>query len=288
MYRVRRLAVCIVTVSTSLASLGAEAALLSYDGFNYTPAGSNLLASAGGFGFNTAWRPGGFNASNNVNYDVQNGSLSFGPLLTSGHRVQSEAVDAIAGLTRDFSTPLGTPGTTRYASFLLRPEGALHGGAFNGFFGVVFEQPLEPELFIGKPGGLAINRYVLEDRGGSLQIASNLAPAVDQTVFLVVKAQFNAGNDQFTLYLNPTPGGPEPATGLVKSGSDIGTVAGVTIYSTGAFSLDEFRLGDTFADVTPVVPEPSSLAVVVAAVAALLPVRLRGSRRQPAIAPNSR
>jgi hypothetical protein len=277
MYRARLLAVCAVTASIALASLVAEAALQSYDGFNYTPAGSNLLGNAGGFGFNTPWRAGGFNASNNVNYDVQNGSLSFGPLLTTGNRVQSQAVGAIAGLTRDFSTPLGTPGTTSYASFLLRPEGTLHGGAFNGFFGIVFEQPLEPELFIGKPGGLAINRYVLEDRGGSLQVASNPAPVVDQTVFLVVKAEFAAGNDQFTLYLNPTPGGPEPATGLVKSGSDIGTVAGVTIYSTGAFSLDEFRLGDTFADVTPAVPEPSSLAVAFAAITALpLLLRRRG------------
>ena len=83
---------------------------------------------------------------------------------------------AIAGLTRDFSTPLGTPGTTRYASFLLRPEGTLQGGAFNGFFGVVFEQPLEPELYIGKPGAAAIDRYVLEDRGGALQVASMQLP----------------------------------------------------------------------------------------------------------------
>ena len=279
MYRVRPLAVCVFAASTFLASLVSDAALHTYDGFNYTPAGSDLLGKAGGFGFNTAWRPGGFNASNNVNYDVQNGSLSFGALLTSGHRVQSDAVGAIAGLTRDFSTPLGTPGTTRYASFLLRPEGTLQGGAFNGFFGVVFEQPLEPELYIGKPGAAAIDRYVLEDRGGALQVASSQAPVVGQTVFLVVKAQFTAGNDQFTLYVNPTPGGPEPATGLVKNNSDIGTAAGVTIYSTGAFSIDEFRLGETFADVTPIVPEPSFLAMALTAAAALLPARRHLSRR---------
>jgi hypothetical protein len=280
MVRVRRLVVFVFALGTVLASLVAEAALHSYDGFDYTPAGSDLLGKNGGFGFGTAWRPGGFNASNNVNYDVQNGSLSFGPLLTSGQRVQTDAVGAIAGLTRDFSTPLGTAGTTRYASFLLRPEGTLQGGAFNGFFGIVFEQPLEPELFIGKPGATAIDRYVLEDRGGALQVASTLAPVVGQTVFLVVKAQFAAGNDQFTLYVNPTPGGPEPATGLVKNNSDIGTVAGVTLYSTGAFSIDEFRLGDTFADVTPIVPEPSFLAMAFAAVWALLPVRSRVLRRR--------
>jgi hypothetical protein len=154
----------VVVVGAFLSSSPVKASLLSYDGFNYSPAGSDLLGNAGGLGFSSAWRPGGFNASNNTNYDVQGGSLAFGSLLTSGNRVQSSAVNAIAGLTRDFSSPLGTPGTTRYASFLLRPEGT--GGVFNGFFGIVFEQPLEPELFIGKPGATAIDRYVLDGSSG--------------------------------------------------------------------------------------------------------------------------
>jgi hypothetical protein len=230
--------------------------LLSYDSFDYGPAGSDLLGNAGGVGFTTAWRPGGFNAALNTNYDIRSGSLSFGSLLTSGNQVQTSAVGAIAGLTRDFSTPLGTPGTTRYASFLLQPEGTLHGGVFSGFFGVVFERPIEPELFIGKPGGMAIDRYGLEDRGGAQQVASTVAPVVGEAVFLVVKAEFAAGNDQFTLYVNPIPGAPEP--GVVKNNSDVGNFAGLTIYSTGAFSIDEFRLGETFADVTPI-PEPASV-----------------------------
>jgi hypothetical protein len=257
-------ALLIVASSAFLTPIAAEAVLLSYDGFNYAPAGSDLLGNAGGFGFSTAWRPGGFNASIQTNYDIQSSSLSFGSLLTSGNRIQTSAVNAIAGLTRDFSTPLGTPGTTRYASFLLRPEGTLHGGAFNGFFGVVFEQPVEPELFIGKPGATAINRYVLEDRGGALQVASTVVPVVGETVFLVLKAEFAAGNDQVTLYVNPIPGAPEPGSGVVKNNSDVGNVAGLTVYSTGAFSFDEFRLGETFADVTPV-PEPASDLLALAA-----------------------
>jgi hypothetical protein len=254
----RRFATLILASSVFLSPLAAKAVLLSYDGFDYGPAGSDLLGNAGGVGFNTAWRPGGFNASINTNYDIQSGSLSFGSLLTSGNQVQTSAVGAIAGLTRDFSTPLGTPGTTRYVSFLLRPEGTLHGGDSNGFFGVVFEQPVEPELFIGKPGATAIDRYVLENRGGALQVASTVAPVVGDTVFLVVKSVFAAGNDQFTLYVNPIPGAPEPGAGVVKNNSDVGNVAGLTIYSTGAFRIDEFRLGETFADVTPI-PEPASV-----------------------------
>jgi hypothetical protein len=270
----RRLANLIVASIVYLLPVAAEAALLAYDGFDYAPAGSDLLGRNGGFGFLTAWRPGGFNASNNMNYDIQSGSLSFDGLVTTGNRVQTNSVGAIAGLTRDFITPLAVPGTTRYASFLLRPEGQLNGGAFNGFFGVVLEQPFEPELFIGKPGGAAINRYALEDRGGTLQVASSVAPVVGQTVFLVLKAQFAAGNDQFTLYINPVPGAAEPATGVVKNNSNVATVTGLTIYSTGAFSIDEFRLGETFADVAPI-PEPAtSLMALCVVLAGILPRRL--------------
>jgi hypothetical protein len=277
MMNTRRLVSLVVASAACFIPMSAEAALLAYDGFNYSPAGSDLLGNSGGFGFSSAWRTGGFNASINTNYDVQSGSLSFGGLVTGGNRASTTAVTAIAGLTRDFLTPLGVPGTTRYASFLLRPEGQLQAGAFNGFFGVVLEQPLEPELFVGKPGGGAIDRYVMEDRGGSLQIASSTAPAVGETVFLVLKSQFTQGNDAFTLYVNPTPGGPEPGAGLVKNNSNVGSVAGLTLYSTGAFSIDEFRLGETFADVTPAVPEPASVLIALWVVLAAIGVhRLRG------------
>jgi MYXO-CTERM domain-containing protein len=266
--------VCLVAASAvCLFPTAANAALLAYDGFNYAPAGSDLSGNSGGLGFSSAWRPGGFNASINTNYDVQTGSLSFGGLVTSGNRVSTTAVTAIAGLTRDLFTPLGVSGTTRYASFLLRPEGQLHAGAFNGFFGVVLEQPGEPELYVGKPGGGAVDRYVLEDRGGGLQVASTTIAEVGETVLLVLKAQFTAGNDQFTLYVNPVPGAPEPAAGLVKNNSNVSTVAGLTLYSTGAFSIDELRLGETFADVTPV-PEPATWLLALAAL--LLRIRRRG------------
>jgi hypothetical protein len=276
MMNTRRLVLLIVASAACWCPVAAEAALLAYDGFDYAPAGSDLLGNSGGFGFLTPWRPGGFNASINTNYDVQSGSLSSGGLVTSGNRVSTNAVTAIAGLTRDLLTPLGVPGTTRYLSFLLRPEGQLHAGAFNGFLGVVLEQPVEPELFVGKPGGAAINRYVLEDRGGSLQISSGVPTVVGETVFLVLKAQFTAGNDQFTLYMNPVPGAPEPATGTVKNNSNAGTVAGLTIYSTGAFSIDELRLGETFADVTPVVPEPATLLLALWPAVAVIGARRRG------------
>src|SRR6185295_6225981 len=204
----------------------ARADLLSYEPFNYQNIGGDLQGSsgAGSFGFATPWVPGGFNAGISNNYDIASGSLSFANLLTSGNRAASGQVNLIAGVTRDFTTALGAAGTTRYYSFLLRPEGTINGGAFNGFFGVTLESPSEPELYAGKPGADAFTQYVLEDRGGALQHPSAFSTVVGQTSLLVVKAEFMpAGSDRFTLYMNPLPGGPEPTVGTVKFDSNVST-----------------------------------------------------------------
>jgi len=83
-----------------------------------------------------------------------------------------------------------------------------------------------------------------------------------ETTLFVLRLDYLPGNDNITLFLNPTLGDPEPAAtfGTVKSDLDLLNTTGFGLYSTGAFSFDEFRLGSTFASVTPVaaVPEPGS------------------------------
>jgi len=68
---------------------------------------------------------------------------------------------------------------------------------------------------------------------------------------LVVKAEFTDGMDRLTLYVNPQVGAPEPTTGIVKQDRAFGLLDSVLLYSTGAFSLDEIRIGETFQSVTP-------------------------------------
>ena len=53
------------------------------------------------------------------------------------------------------------------------------------------------------------------------------------------------------MYTNPTPGAAEPSSGTVKNDLNIGTLSSLVIYSGGAFSIDELRVGTTYADVTP-------------------------------------
>jgi len=259
-------AVAAVVLGCGLATSAARGQLNAYEPFDYTPIGSDVLGKSGGgsFGFSGPWQAGGFNATVFNHADVGVGSLSFGDLLTSGNRMTSTAQQAISGVTRPLATPLGAAGTTQYFSFVVRPEGTLNGGAFNGFFTVLFETAAEPELAIGKAGAGTLDRYMIESRGGAGQAASNVPVVVNQTALLVVKAQFSAAaaNDVFTLYVNPTPGGAEPLTGTVKADANLGLVTGLTIYSSGAFSADELRVGNTFASVTPAVPEPSAVGVM--------------------------
>jgi len=106
-------------------------------------------------------------------------------------------------------------------------------------------------LFIGKPGGGALTQYVLENRGGSGQVPSGASARTGRTTLLVLKAQFMAGNDLFTLYVDPAVGKMEPANGAMKSDLDLGTVPRIGIYSTGAFTVDEIRIATTYAEVLP-------------------------------------
>jgi hypothetical protein len=199
------------------------------------------------------WRQGGFNVFA-ANYTASQGSLAFRRLRTTGGKVAGAAFQAISGATRPLGQPLGADNTTLYLSFLIRPLGTLDAGLFNGFFGVTLAGGPANELFVGKPGGGAVGEYVLEHRRGFGQVASGVPVVVGETAFLVVRADFLPGKDVFRLYVNPVPGEPEPTSGAVKTDLDLGAVTRLGIYSTGAFAIDEIRLGATYAEVTPVLP----------------------------------
>ncbi len=216
--------------------------------------GEALLEKNGGIGFSAAWAEGGFNASIHDNFVIESGSLVYPGLALSGGHVRSSSQPSISGISRTLVQPLGASGTTKYLSLLIQPEGVLNEGIFSGFFGLNLGGGGEPELFTGKAGGGALGFYVMEDRGGGNQVASTGAAVVGQVTLLVVKAQFTDAMDRFTLYVNPQVGAPEPATGIVKENSSFGQLPALVLYSSGAFSLDEIRIGDTFASVTPPAP----------------------------------
>ena len=233
----------VVVIDTSLP--------VALDLFNYA-ANSELLGANGGSGFSGGWTAGGFNASIFDNYMMADGSLVVPGFQRFGNRVHTWSLDAISGLARNFANSYGAAGATFYVSFVMQPEDNLFEGNFGAFFGLYLRSSTGADLFVGKVGGGDAPRYVLEQRGGAGQVASAVVPVVGSNVLFVLKAELRAGNDRFTLYLNPAPGGPEPASGTVKSDIDVGTVSGVNLYSTGIHSFDELRVGPTYASVVPV------------------------------------
>jgi hypothetical protein len=220
-----------------------------YEPFGYI-SGETALGESGGIGFSAPWSAGGFNASLHDNFVIASGSLAYPGLAVSGGHVSSSAQTSLSGLSRPLAHPIGQTGTaTQYLSFLIQPEGVLDDGLFSGFFGLTLGST-QAELFVGKPGGQT-DDYVMEDRGGGGQVPSTTATVVGQAALLVVKIEVTPTLDRLTLYVNPHVGAPEPATGIVKEDPILNEFDSVLLYSTGAFSLDEIRIGDTFASVTP-------------------------------------
>jgi hypothetical protein len=259
----------------------APADVLSSDSFSGSPIGSDLLGKSGGSGWAGPWTTGGFNASIHTNYDIAGGNLAFPGLATSGERVASAAQNAISGVSRTLAVPIpASQTTTRYLSALLRLDGPLNAGQFNGFFGLYLDGGgiNNDDLFIGKPGGGQLGQWVVETRGGSGQVPTGELVVPNQTALLVLKAELRPGADTFSLLVNPALPGVEPNVyDAVKTGFDLGQVNGITIYSTGAFSVDEIRWGETYADVTPI-PEPAT-AVLAAACLVMAGVAAASSRR---------
>jgi hypothetical protein len=292
MLTTRKLVIGLTLASLILAGSRCQADLVAYDSFSDTPVGGQLLGSpTSSMGFSDAWHPGGFSAGIFSNYTIASGSLSDGSLATTGNSISTAAQSTISGLSRDLTNPLGAAGTTDYISVLLRPDGAITGGTFNNYYGLYLNAStssgnLSNDVFIGKPGNGPINDYDVETRGGTNQFDSGVAAVTGQTVLLVLRADFTAGLDNFTLYVNPPPGGTEPSSGTVKSDTDVGTVSSLTLYSTGAFSIDEIRIGTTYADVVPsiAVPEPSSAALAATGILCLLAApRLLARGRKPCL-----
>ncbi len=249
------LVICVISVLTTR-SLHAD--LTAYEGFDYPTDHDGLIGADGGIGFSGPWREGGYNARTNESFQVAESSLERAELITSGNRMAATSATQISGLTRDLKEAMGKDGTIRYLSFLLRPEGELHEGAYNGFFGLVLECDAEPELFVGKPGAGDIEHYAMEDRGGPSPVVASTPVVTGTEVLIVVKCQFSdKANDVFQLYLNPAVGGSEPDQADAVKEMTLDEIAGLTIYATGSFSMDELRLGETFADVVPQVATPS-------------------------------
>ena len=229
------------------ASLADAPGLVASEPFAYEVSEA-VPGANGGQGFGGAWEPGGFNARKSDVFSVQPGGLSYSNLAVSGKnhlRIEApaEGDPAICGVGRLLGADLAVPGTLHYLSFLFRPDGE------GGYGTVVLGTGEGRELSIGRSSSRP--EYHLSQRGGTGRIFSNVNVVAGETVFLVVKMEFAEGPDRFTLFVNPAPGQPEPESDVVKQDLDLAAATQLFLYSRSAWSVDEIRVGQTWASVTP-------------------------------------
>lgn len=272
------LSVAVASAALAAMPAGASAALLAHDDYDYTVGKvvNNNSANPdfnGGFGWANSWSSWDGSPSR-----PEAGSLTFGNLATSGNHF---AVP-LTGRNRDgaqreldstvlaaFNSAGNLSGVSRWISLIVRPEAGVTdnftlsfsnsgGGGYNG-----------PQK-IQTSGGY----YGFNSKDGF--ISSGVAVSTNP-VFLVFKIDFiDANHTNGTLYVNPTPGLAAPdVTGTSHAIKQFFATAEVS--QTGAgWAQDELRLGETYQDVAPAVPEPTALAGLGVALPALA---LRRRRR---------
>ena len=241
---------------------GANATQFAQEGFNYT-AGTGLSGNDG-------WTGGGAST-----LFIGSGNLNYSTLTDLGGNELSLVSTSSSSVVKSFSGANITSGTI-FMSFLLNPTQMPTGN--NELMDLL---PSGATGLQGSTAALAIyvgsqnaTQYKIGVRHGlsGATYASSAATILGSTSLIVVGYTFNlsTGDDVVSLWLNPTSlGGSAPAADVSFSNSALADSTGLSVVgikyqgasAQGFWNLDSLRIGDTWADVTPV-PEPSTLALV--------------------------
>lgn len=253
---------------SALLAAPAFGARLAYEGFEYSEANGTALSALttpGGTGWDGAYGASLANPTTSVN--LQSGLAYTG--FISAPSSKSMRFGSSQTLYRPWSGSYATPDTvangTYWYSFLYTPTAGSRGGTL-----CAFGKPSDPQNGFGMRmdrgsdvGGLATDiRFQAwgDNSGGATQTFAN---GYGQTYLIVGKAVFNSAatsTNTLWIYQNPTaPPAVEPTTGGISHNIAAGGTASFRTAMTGrAFSTagnvldyDEFRVGETFAEVFP-------------------------------------
>lgn len=273
-------------------AFNAQAAVLAYEPFT-NAVGSNIIGSSDGFGFSGAWQS---NSSGGV---ATNTSYGLGYIDISGNTlVTSGGAGFFQGLTsantsmqpiRQFSFARGTNGTdgvTTWVSFLAVRQGPTVAGSNPYPRGANVPHDINSggiqKLAVGNSSGATTNTVGLIPQGSGTNLKPSDVP-FSTTNFIVVRIDHVAGaaNDNAYLFINPDLT-TEPSLSNAETNS-VGafdySFDRLRIFAGGNASasqpyaelvVDEYRLGETFADVTPhtVIGAPANLRITNAIAAA--------------------
>lgn len=287
----------LIAASLAVAST-ASASLLTHEPFDYA-AGQSLDPSggtplAGGTGWNEGWDIQNFTATyatadatpltqgqvaSSAGYAVGGGAF------TNGGRRIATGFNSVWDQAGYVSDPFGADPTpwrranidrnTVWASMLLRKDAnnndsstvALHPS------GIAWSPSDTPRVEVGFLGGGSPRFWGLRlnSGAGNVDTLTSEPVTIGETAFLVLKLDLEA--DTLEYYVNPpagaAPGTPDLTTAL-PANYGFKSIQWYPGNGSGNGSIDELRIGTTYADVAPLVPEPASGMVVLAGAALLL------------------
>ena len=258
-----------------VSSVSARAALLAYEPFTNT-VGTAIIGSSGGTNFSGPWQT---NNSGGVATNTASG-LSYTD-AASNSLVTLGGAGFFQGLTtantsmqpiRPFNFSRGTNGTdggTTWISFLIVRQGPVNGSVTNGWLrgaNVPHDLGVSNKLAIGNSSGAATNTVGLIPQGSSTLLKPSTVLFGGRTNFVVVRVDHVASaNDNAWLFVNPSLA-TEPATSAANTNS-LGTYDfsfdTLRVFAGGQNSasqpyaeiiVDEYRIGETYADVAPYTP----------------------------------
>jgi hypothetical protein len=229
-----------------------QAGLLIDEGFAYS-AGS-LAGDNGGTGWSDAW-----SASSSGSATVAAPGLTYvdgrWSLVTRGGKASLPGSHY-----GDFRTPTSVPTSgTMYLSFLAdRPSF----GDPPNYLGVSLFSGDTEQMIIGAGNSEPeVNHWFIEQNTTGNTYTASEAPGATPTL-LVARIDFGASTDAVSLYVNPSLTA-EPGTPSASATFNAFSWDRVRIQSGVAGDIDEIRIGTTYADVVPSIPEPNVVILLV-------------------------
>lgn len=244
----------LLSAAFSFPAMPLGAAVLVQDSFSGTTVNNG---GSGWFGFSN-WNGTGAFGSN----------LTYGSLVTSGQSMVN--TDRFGGVSREFPT-LNSGNGTVWFSWLQNNSAAIDRNAR-----VNIMKEGGNRFIIGHTANEVDNDFRIYDATGTSVATTGISTVGTH----MVAGSLNLATGALNLYIDPTGLGSGAAPSSLVSASallgalDIGQFSLATGDST--FVFDEVRIGNTWADVSPV-PEPSSFALLGVGALGLAALRRRRS-----------
>ncbi|MGC9451378.1 MAG: PEP-CTERM sorting domain-containing protein [Oceanipulchritudo sp.] len=235
-------------------TITAHSAIIAYEGFDFTDTDGGITGSGSGFGWSGGWVD-----SNNL-FKTISPSLSIGQTTydnqSTGVRVIADLLGAGVNLSRSLANAIPSTSTT-FVSFM---------------FDYNRTQVTENVILNFNGGDSGQSRFMFSRndadgaktdvsvRNGStwISVATALSFNIGNSNLYIIGLD-EAAND-IKIWINPTVGGSDPATITTSAIAWSGASSIQFTSDWNNLELDEFRIGTTFADVTPV-PEPATFAL---------------------------